>query len=196
MSGYQMATTERAGRMNRFREELLPPARSFYEGELGKLSRPNSKGWAMANCPFHQSKSGKSLSVNVNSGGFHCFGCDSKGGSIISFVMLRDSCHFKAACKQLGAWDDSGKVPLRRPGPLVHFLRMDFVVDGVEHHAEVRDEPKTELQWLRRFYADAKDRLAELHDGNGEKSDGEEEIQWGILANSWELIQMELGYAG
>jgi hypothetical protein len=69
---------------------------------------------------------------------------------------------------------------------------MDFVIDGVEHHAEIADEPKNELQQLRRLYAAAKDRLAELHDGDAEKFEGEVEVQWGILASSWELIQMEV----
>ena len=178
MSGYQMATTERAGRMNRFREELLPPARSFYEQELGKLSRPNSKGWAMANCPFHQSKSGKSLSVNVNSGGFHCFGCDSKGGSIISFVMLSDPCDFKTACKQLGAWSDAGKVPLRRPGPLVPFLAMDFKINGGDYRASVKDEPRNYADKIRRFYREASDRLIELSQGDSERYTGEQENCW------------------
>ena len=40
----------------RFHAERAPSPRSFYESEIGKLSRPNSKGWAMGNCPFHKSK--------------------------------------------------------------------------------------------------------------------------------------------
>ena len=71
---------------------------------------------------------------------------------------------------------------------------MDFVIDGVEHHAEIADEPKNEVQQLRRYYAAAKDRLAEVHDDDAEKFEGEGEIQWSILANSWQLIQWELCY--
>ena len=70
---------------------------------------------------------------------------------------------------------------------------MDFTIDGVEYRAEVEDEPKNELQRLRRFYADASDRLSELHNGSSEKFQDEENVQWGILADSWELIQMEAG---
>src|SRR5436190_23283248 len=44
-----------------FRRDKLPPARSFYEFELGKLTRPNRKGWAQTRCPFHESKSGNLL---------------------------------------------------------------------------------------------------------------------------------------
>jgi len=102
------------GRFNHFQKELLPPARQFYERELGKLSRPNRKGWAVANCPFHKSKSRTSFSVNVDSGGFHCFGCGAKGGDVISFLMLRDKCDFKTATKHLGAWDEGAASQPRR----------------------------------------------------------------------------------
>jgi hypothetical protein len=195
MSGYQMATAERVGRMNHFRRELLPDSLSFYRNELGQVGRPNRAGWCACRCPFHNSKSGKSFAVHVD-GAFVCRSCGVSGGDVIAFIRLRDGLSFRDACQRFGCWEENGKrVSKPRPGALVPFLRMDFVIDGVGHHAEVRDEPTTELQWLRRFYTDAKDRLAELHDGNGEKSDGEEEVQWGILASSWELIQMELGYA-
>jgi len=57
-----------------FQRDLLPPARSFYERELGKLSRP-SRGWVRGRCPFHDSRSGLSFSVNLDGGGgFYCFG--------------------------------------------------------------------------------------------------------------------------
>jgi CHC2 zinc finger len=172
-----------------FRKDRLPPARSFYEFELGKLIRPNKKGWAQTRCPFHESKSGKSFSVNLESGGFHCFGCDAKGGDVIAFIRLRDGLSFREACERLGAWDESGKPIKVRPGLLVRYLVMEFVIDGIEYRASVPDEPRTELQWLRRLHADALDRLIDIRNGDG---DEEEEIEWGILANSWQLIQMEV----
>jgi hypothetical protein len=180
----------RVGRVvHHFRKDRLPTARSFYEFELGKLTRPNHKGWALARCPFHESKSGKSFAVNFESGGFFCFGCGAKGGDIVSFVRLRDGLTFREACERLGAWDESGKPIKVRPGPLVRYLVMEFVIDGIEYRRSVPDEPRTELQWLRRFHATAHDRLIEIRNGNDEE---EEEIEWGILASSWELIQEEL----
>jgi hypothetical protein len=174
-----------------FRRELLPPARAFYEGEVGKLTRP-SRGWAKANCPFHKSKSGTSFSVNIETGGFHCFGCDARGGDLIDFVMLRDHLSFKAAAQSLGAWGEVGKPVKRRPsGPPVRYLVMDFTIDDQQYHAEVPDEPRNELQRLRRFQAEARDRLSEIRQGGAERFEGEEETQWGILATSWELVQME-----
>lgn len=93
------------GANHRFRKELLPPAAQFYASELGKLGRP-SRGWARGNCPFHESKSGISFAVNLDSGGFYCFGCGAKGGDVISFLMLRESISFRRACEILGAWTD------------------------------------------------------------------------------------------
>ena len=84
-----------------FDRALLPPAHSFYERELGRLTRP-SRGWARANCPFHQSKSHTSLSINLDSGGFFCHGCGVKGGDVVAFVRLRNRCSFNMACETLG----------------------------------------------------------------------------------------------
>jgi hypothetical protein len=175
-----------------FRKELLPPARGFYEKELGKLGRPNRSGWSPCRCPFHNSKSGKSFAVHSD-GAFTCRGCDIKGGDVLSFVQLRYNLSFKAACQQLGAWRAEDNKPSELiPHRLAPWLRMDFAIDGNQYHAEVPDEARTELQSARKFHAEAKDRLSELHQGDAEKFKGEEEVYWGILANSWELIQMEL----
>jgi CHC2 zinc finger len=138
-----------------FQADRLPPARSFYELELGRISRPNHKGWAMGRCPFHESKAGKYFSVNLDSGGFHCFGCDAKGGDIVSFLRLRDGLSFKEACQQLGAWDDAAQPTPLPPTILVNHLVMDFDVDDVHHRAEVKDEPRNYAQKIRRFHREA-----------------------------------------
>jgi CHC2-type zinc finger protein len=90
---------------NHFDRSSLPPARSFYESEGFKLSRPNSKGWAMAKGqpPCHKSESGRSFSINVNHGGFVCFGCGARG-DMVKYVQIRDRCGFVDACKSLDCW--------------------------------------------------------------------------------------------
>ena len=92
--------------LSRFDPSALPPARSFYEKELGELRRP-SRGWAKpkAGCPFHQSKSRTSFAVNMNHGGFRCLApeCD-QHGDMVTFVMLRENLDFKRAAQSLGAW--------------------------------------------------------------------------------------------
>jgi hypothetical protein len=176
----------------RFLRERLPAPKSFYEDELGQLSRPNRAGWCACRCPFHHSRSGKSFAIHVD-GAFVCRGCGVKGGSVISFLRLRYGLNFKQACQRLGAWEDGGhqRSTKVRPGPLVPYLVWEFTIDGVTYRAEVNDEPKTELQLHRRLYADARDRLHELHQGAAEQFENEEELQWGIFAASWELIEME-----
>jgi DNA primase len=96
-----------------FQPELLPPPRAFYEKELGKLRRP-SRGWVRGNCPFHESKSRASFSMNLDSGGFFCFGCEVKGGDILDFVKLRDKVDFKRAAQLLGAWRDQEMSPAEK----------------------------------------------------------------------------------
>jgi hypothetical protein len=86
------------------RSLLLPP-RTFYEREGFALARPGRNAWTMAKGqpPCHTSKSGRSFSVNLNHGGFQCFGCGAKGDQI-KYAMIRDRCDFKTACKTLGIW--------------------------------------------------------------------------------------------
>jgi CHC2-type zinc finger protein len=180
--------------MSSFRQELLPPPLDFYEKEEVKPGRPNHKGWCPGRCPFHNSKRGKSFAVHID-GAFVCRGCGVRGHDVIAFLRLRYGLSFKQACQQLGAWREDGKPVKLRPGPPTRYLMMDFVIDGIQYHAELPDEPRTELRWLRGFYADAKDRLTEIRQGETEKFEGEEEVQWGIMASSWELIQLELADA-
>lgn len=95
-----------------FNRELLPPTRTFYDREGCSLGRER-KDWAQGRCPFHKSKSGRSFSVNIDNGAFHCFGCGVHGGDVISFVRLRDGCDFPTACKTLGIWRN-GVAPAER----------------------------------------------------------------------------------
>ena len=126
--------------MSRFRKELLPPPRSFYEQALGKLSRP-SRGWVKANCPFHQSKSHTSFSIHLDSGAFFCHGCGVKGGGIVDFVKMRDGCDFRVACKTLGCWDEGSK-PIKVSTELVPYLTLDFEIDCDCYSVSVKNEPR------------------------------------------------------
>jgi DNA primase len=155
----------------RFRRELLPPAKSFYEQALGELRRA-ARSWARpkTGCPFHESKSKSSFAVNLDSGGFFCFSCGAKGGSVIDFLMLRDGLTFKEASILLGCWDEYGRPPqLDHPRlPLIRFLAWDFTLDGHLYRASVRDEPRDYADLIRRFYRESSDRLTELGRGDFE----------------------------
>lgn len=175
----------------RFRREALPPARTVFEtsGVIKLGARSDRKGNVRGDCLAHQSKSRTSCSYNVNSGLFFCHSCGVKG-DLIGFVRLRDQCDFRTACQHLGVWDETGSYqpPAR---VLVNFLVCDFVIDGKQYRAEIRDEPTSELQRLRRYQAEASDRLLELRRGDPERCADETEVQWSILSSTWHLIQME-----
>lgn len=60
---------------------------SYYraQGVEGK-GKANGKGWILALCPLH-GDGDPSLSINLKTGGFHCFGCGEKG-DLIKFHSL------------------------------------------------------------------------------------------------------------
>lgn len=170
-----------------YRPELLPPARQFYEGEGFRLGRANSKGWAMAQGqpPCHKSKSGRSFSVNLNSGAFHCFGWDAGGGGLVDYVQLRDGCTFKEGAQYFGAWDSApspetvrkleAQASERRRQQQLKAQR-----EAEEHRRRIqlRDEAHT----AARIQREASDRLTELQQGATPVSDGDEEAAWAVMS--------------
>ena len=52
----------------------------------GTMEKPTKRGMELRlRCPFHEDKT-PSLSINAETGKYHCFGCHAKGGDIIDFV--------------------------------------------------------------------------------------------------------------
>jgi hypothetical protein len=168
------------------RRDLMTPARTVYEQYRYKLGRRNSKGWVMAQGqpPCHHSKSGRSFSVNLDHGGWHCHGCGSHG-SLIDFVMLSDNCSFKEACQRLGAWDESPSPEtvrkLAEQGRERERVREKAAAaKEAERHQRIqlRDECLTAHQvWQR-----ASTRLSELRKGATPVSPDEEEQCWHVLS--------------
>lgn len=166
-----------------FLRHLLPPVRTYYERELGKFG-PTRRGWAMGRCPFHRSKSGKSFSVNLESGGFHCFGCDARGGDILAFVMLRDRLNFEAAAQSLGAWNSSPSLEaVRNVAEQNRERERDRQAEELRQSEERRQRLKLrdEVHTAARIHREASDRLTELHRGDTPVSDIEEESCWSVL---------------
>lgn len=170
--------------MNRhFRKELLPPVRTFYEREIGKLSRER-RGYAQGNCPFHVSKSQKSFSVNMVTGAWRCFGCSAHGGSIVDFVMFRDHIGFKAACQALGAWDSAP------PPEVVRKMRIEAQARErwralerarLDAERQRRLQLRDEVHTAARLQREASDRLRELRQGAIPASEVEEEVCWDLM---------------
>lgn len=62
-------------------------------------ARPVGRGKWEASCPFHADR-GPSLSIDVDKGLWHCFGCEA-GGDALTYVMLREGLDFAAALAHL-----------------------------------------------------------------------------------------------
>jgi hypothetical protein len=166
-----------------FDRSALPPPKSFYERELGKLTRP-SRGWSRGDCPFHKSKSGVSFSVNLESGGFYCFGCAAKGGDVLAFVRLRDHLSFKAAAQLLGAWRDvSTEERFQLEAAKAHRDReLEQKAAAKESERRNRIQLRDEVHTASRIWKESCARLSELRRGAVPISDGEEEACWEVLS--------------
>jgi hypothetical protein len=79
---------------------LLTPI-EYYTGQFSKLK--SNKKWSNVICPFHDDKT-PSLSLNLETGGFFCHACQTKGGNLISFHMKRYSMNYKEAISVLRGW--------------------------------------------------------------------------------------------
>jgi DNA primase len=56
----------------------------------GTVEKPSKRGIELRLCcPFHEDST-PSLSINAETGKFHCFGCHAKGGDIFDFVVSKE----------------------------------------------------------------------------------------------------------
>jgi DNA primase len=63
---------------------------AHYELMQGTVEKPSKRGLELRlRCPFHEDKT-PSLSINAETGKFHCFGCHAKGGDIFDFVVTKE----------------------------------------------------------------------------------------------------------
>lgn len=185
--------TAPAKRGSAFRRESLPPPRQFYEKEGFRLARPNRARFAIARGPIpcHKSKSGCSFFVNLDHGGWHCFGCGAHG-DLVAFVQLRDRCTFKEACQRLGAWDEAPTPEVVR-----NLAAMDRERDRrrqaeAERQAEERRrrlDLRDEIHATARLHREACARLSELHEGAAPISAGEEEACWAVMALAFDDLR-------
>jgi hypothetical protein len=114
--------------------------------------------------------------------------------------MQVENLSFKDACKALGAWQEpDGKRATLVRRVVGRDLALTFDVAGTAYTVKLQDDTNdlwkrlTPYSWtLRRIFADARDRLHELHRGDQETFEGETENCWSLLATSWELMQLEV----
>ncbi|HNC03379.1 MAG TPA: DUF3987 domain-containing protein [Agitococcus sp.] len=86
-----------------FNRDLLPTPHAYY-GQQFTLKGNKTKH--LVPCCFHHDKTA-SLSLDMVSGRFNCFGCGASGGDIVDFHQLKTGLSFVEAAKDLGAWVDT-----------------------------------------------------------------------------------------
>lgn len=85
----------------KFDRNLLPTPANYYSKQFSKF-RIKSE-WVTVRCCFHKDNH-PSLTLHMISGRFRCFGCDRRGGDIVSFHMQRYELSFIATVYHFGAW--------------------------------------------------------------------------------------------
>lgn len=86
---------------------------AFYQGELQDLKKSRGDE-VMALCPFHDDRE-PSLSINLETGLWNCFGCGAKGDAL-SFYMQRHGVDFKQALDDLAKRVGVAEVDQTKPG--------------------------------------------------------------------------------
>jgi DNA primase len=88
-------------------KQSLNPA-DFYRYELPTASL-KKHGWNEGGlCPFHDDRKAGSFRVNLDTGAFTCYACNTKGGDIVAFVMNQYALTFPEALRKIA--DDWGIV--------------------------------------------------------------------------------------
>jgi len=98
---YQLEKFNIKNDRRKFERSLFPTPASYYSKQFQKLKIKSE--WVKVNCCFHND-SVPSLSINMVNGHFHCFGCGTKGGDVLSFHRLRYGLSFIEAVNHFGAW--------------------------------------------------------------------------------------------
>ncbi len=100
-----------------FIRENLPAPADYFESRGQKVVGKRGKN-PRTTCGIHGGKN-FNLSFRRDTGQWHCFSCDAKGGSVLDYAMQSDGLDFVAACKSLGAWIDDGQTYTpKRPKPI------------------------------------------------------------------------------
>ena len=104
--------------------------KDYYEGVFGRALVPDSSGEVAVRCPWHDDHV-ESMSINLNTGLWVCFGCGLKG-DIYTFVQLQEDTDFTGACKWLSDHGFVGDVDIE-------------IVDDKKPQANVRKTAKKKL---------------------------------------------------
>jgi hypothetical protein len=111
--------------------------------------------------------------------------CDSHGGDVLAFLMMRDRLDFKRAAQSLGAWEDDGlspqdqaRIERDRRNREKEWERIEALeAERKQDRIAVRDVLHS-LEKLQRTASHHLSRLRDLPDGSSEKE------------NAWAVVEM------
>jgi hypothetical protein len=83
----------------------LPHPRWYYARQFPLMTCHHRSSWIGVLCCFHD-ESSPSLRINLDSGGFICFGCGIKGGDVVAFHQRRYGLNFRQTVDFFQAWGD------------------------------------------------------------------------------------------
>lgn len=110
---------------------------NYYERHLPSLKK-NGKAEALALCPFHPDTR-PSLSINLESGLFHCWSCNA-GGDVFRFHQEVRKVGFKEALTEMGEMVGADTSPTNGPGKVVAVYKYKDLDENVLYTKE-RVEP-------------------------------------------------------
>jgi hypothetical protein len=93
-----------------FNREKLPDPMDYFETQGLRLAGPSK--WKTTECRFHGGSD--SMRINTKTGAWVCMACGVKGGDVLAFHMQAHDLDFVQASKNLGAWEEDGKVHHRQ----------------------------------------------------------------------------------
>lgn len=81
--------------------DQFPLPSAYYQQQFPGLKAETEKVWVSVKCCFHKDRQ-PSLRLNLKHGGFRCFSCGTRGGSIIAFHCQRYQLSFMQTILALG----------------------------------------------------------------------------------------------
>ncbi len=96
-----------------FIRDRLPEPAAYFESEGLRLMGPGK--WKTTRCEFHTGSD--SMRINTETGAWVCMSCGAKGGDVLAYRMQIAGIDFVQACKDLGAWEDTGRPSRTTPLP-------------------------------------------------------------------------------
>jgi hypothetical protein len=114
---------------------------AFYKSQLGELI-PGTNGNHQALCPFHEDST-PSFSVNLQTGLFRCFGCQTQG-DVFDFYRANHVCGFKEALEALARIAGVEETPRPKPNQKPRIVKTHDYLDAAGNliFQVVRREPK------------------------------------------------------